>query len=162
MAHLPSCVLFSIILSPLATSRLQEVPERGLSRIWGLLGRFPFVTTGRPDKFDSKWNARVLRTERTSLGHEIGPLSTFGHAQNARIVRPDIWRQVSLFARAQTVTAICFLYFNGRRAKCLCLLGANKLISSSNVVYVNHWEMAPEVISVIARKRQSKVVHYFC
>ena len=135
MAHLPSCVFFSIILSHLATSSFKK-SLKGLSRIWRLLGRLAFVTTGRPDEFDSKWNARVLRTERTSLAHEVGPLSTFGHAQNARSVRPDIWRQVSLFARAQTVTAICFLYFNGRRAKCLCFLGANKLASSSNVVYV--------------------------
>ena len=42
-----------------------------------------------------KWNARVLRTERTGSGqtgpaHEVGPLSTFGHAQNARSARPDI------------------------------------------------------------------------
>ena len=135
MAPLLSCVFFSIILSHLATSSFKK-SLKGLSRIWRLLGRLPFVTTGRPDKFDSKWNARVLRTERNGPAHEVGSLCTFGHAQNARSVPPDIIRQVSLFARAQTVTAICFLYFNGQRAKCLCLLGANKLVRSSNVVYV--------------------------
>ena len=81
----------------------------------GVLGRLPFVRTGRPDWSIRKWNAPVLRTEWTGSGqtgpaHEGGPLSSLGPARNARSVQWDMWRQVPCFVRGQqTITAICFL-----------------------------------------------------
>ena len=61
-----------------------------------------------------KRNARVLGTERTGASqtcpaHRVGPLSSLGHAQNARTVRSDISRHVSWFVKARIVTAVCFL-----------------------------------------------------
>ena len=54
-----------------------------------VLGRFPFVRTGRSDWSVRKWNVRVLRTVRTGSGqtgpaHGQGPLSSLGPAWNAR------------------------------------------------------------------------------
>ena len=57
----------------------------------GDLGHLPFFRTGWPDWSVHKWNARVLRTERTGSGqtgpaHEVGLLSSLSSVQTTRSV----------------------------------------------------------------------------
>ena len=57
-----------------------------------VLGRFPFVRTGRSDWSVRKWNARVLRTVKTGSGQSgpaygAGALSSPGPARNEDIAR---------------------------------------------------------------------------
>ena len=114
------------------------------------LGRLPFVRTGRPDWSVLKWNARVLRTERTGSGqtgpaHEVGPLSSLGPARNARSVCAIRCVTASvLFRQDPDNRSFLFSLFNGRPTKCICSLGANKLVSSSNVVdVIRKWHLKP-------------------
>ena len=91
------------------------------------LGRLPFVRTGRPDWSVRKWNARVLRTERTGSGQtgsadEVGLLSSLSPARNARSAPSGIWRQVYWFARALTVKAVSFLFSMGGQPNVYALL----------------------------------------
>ena len=56
------------------------------------LGRLPFDRTDRSVRTVPKWNASVLRTERTGSGqtgpaYRVGPLSSPGPARNAEIAR---------------------------------------------------------------------------
>ena len=60
----------------------------------------------------------------------------------------DIWRQVSWFARAHTVRAICFLASMGCRPNAfpfgICSLGANNWASGSNVEDdIRKWLLKP-------------------
>ena len=57
-----------------------------------LLGRFPFVRTGRSDLFVRKWYASVLRTVRTGSGQTgpaqgVGPISSHAPARVQRQMR---------------------------------------------------------------------------
>ena len=86
---------------------------------------------------------------------KIGPLSSLGPSRNARSVRSDIWRQIW----AQTITAndLFSLFNEGRITKCICSLGADKLVRSSNIVNVIcKWLLKPT--EQIARSREFKVV----
>ena len=79
---------YSISLDHLATLSFKK-SLKGLSGIWWILGRLPFVITAWPGWSFRKWNARVLRTEKTCSGqtgsaHEVGSLSSPGPARNAR------------------------------------------------------------------------------
>lgn len=95
--------------------------------------KYKFLTQCYKSKyFDLKIsNTRVVRPERTGSGetgpdHKVGPFSSLGPLQNVRGVLSDIRWQVSWFARAQTVTAICFLYSMG------CLPNAYAILELTN------------------------------
>ena len=106
-------------------SLLGLIANQHLSCLVDNLGRLSFVRTGRPDSSVRKWNARVLRTERTGSGqtgpaHEVGALSSLGPGRNARS-EWYVWP-----------------------TKCICSLGAKQLASSSNVaVVIQKWHLKP-------------------
>ena len=72
-----------------------------------ILGRLPFVRTGRSDWSVRKWNAQVLRTERTVSG-QTGPAHEVG--RNTEREKCAIrYLTASVLVRQGPVKAVSFL-----------------------------------------------------
>ena len=94
-------------------------------------GRLPFVRTGRPDWSVRKWNARVLRTERTGSG-KTGPAHEVGTEREKWAIK---FLTARLFVFFVHNTAYQMHFFS---------LGAKKLASFSNVVdVIQKWLLKP-------------------
>ena len=106
-----------------------------------------------------KRSARVLGTGRTGASqtcpaHRVGPLSSLGHAQNARTVRSDIWRHLSWFAKVHIVTAVGFLGSVDGLPNVLAHLKL-KVISANVVDVIRKW------LLIAMKNRDFQLVRYF-
>ena len=100
-----------------------------------LLWRLPFVRTGRPDWSFRKWNARVLRTERTA-----SRLSTL----RGTLEVCDLISDGSSLGLPGPSNNYLLSLFKGRPTKCRGFLGAEKLVSSPNIEdAIRKWLLRP-------------------